>query len=254
MGTSRVNWIVGGPIVALFLGGGIVFWLTIPEVWIGQIWVAVSLFLILLYALIGAAGRRRARLLREGVRGTAAVLSMEQTGVYVNEQPQVRMRLLVEADGIPPYEVERTEIVPLIALGALDEGELAVVVDPDDHGTVAIDWGAAVGPMTLAMPDGRVIAVDRPKARQAILAILSRHGVGTDGEISLRDDPAARREVWEALERFGYDVDARTGGPRRAPQQADPADALQELAEMRDRKLITDAEYERKKQEILARL
>jgi Short C-terminal domain len=254
MGSSRVNWIVGGPIVVLFLGGGIFFWVTIPEIWIGQIWVAVSAFLILLYAGIGAAGRRRARLLREGVRGTAAVLSMEQTGVYVNEQPQVRLRLLVEADGIPPYEVERTEIVPLIALGALNQGELAVVVDPDDHETVTIDWGAAAGPMTLGMPDGRVIAVDRPKARQAILAILSRHGVSTDGEISIRDNPAARREVWEALERFGYDVDARTGGPRPAQPAADPSDALRELAEMRDRKLISDAEYERKKQEILARL
>jgi hypothetical protein len=246
-------WLIGGPIIALFLIGGIFFWLTIPEIMIGQIWVAVSVFLILVYLVIGRFGRGRLRVLRQGIRGTATVLGMEQTGVYVNEQPQVRLRLRVEAPGMAPYEVERSEIVPMLALGALSNGQLSVAIDPQDPQNVVVDWGAVAAPMTLTMPDGRVLSVDKPAARQAIMAALQRHGEGTAGEVSIRDNPAARRELWAILEQHGYDVDGRTGGPRREAGR-DHVEALAQLAEMRDRKLITEAEYELKKREILAEM
>ncbi|HEX2085363.1 MAG TPA: SHOCT domain-containing protein [Solirubrobacteraceae bacterium] len=251
---SRVNWIVGAPLLAFFFFGGIVFWVTIPEILIGQIWVAVAVGLFLLYLGIGVRGRRRERLLQQGIRGTATVLGMEQTGVYVNEQPQVRLRLRVEAPEIPAYEVERSEVVPLIALGSLSGGQLSVAIDPADHDKVVIDWSAVAAPMTLSMPDGRVISVDQPQAREAVFAVLRRHGVATSGEADLRDDPAVRRELWEVLERHGYDVDGRTGGPRRQDDARDPVEALEDLAQMRDRKLITEAEYELKKREILGRM
>jgi hypothetical protein len=58
--SSRVNP-VGWFLVVLFLGGGIFFWITIPGIGIGQIWVGVSLFLVVIYSVIGrrakAAGR-----------------------------------------------------------------------------------------------------------------------------------------------------------------------------------------------------
>lgn len=247
-------WAIGGPIIGFFLIGGIIFWITIPSIFIGQIWVGVSVLLILIYLGIGAKARARQRLLSDGIPGTATVLGMEQTGVYINEQPQVRLRLRVEAPGIEPYEVERSEVVPLIALGSLSGGQLGVVVDPNDHQQVAVDWSVVAAPMTLSMPDGRTISVDKPGVRQEIFAALREHGVGGSGEVSIRDNPVARRAIWEILERNGYDVDGRTGGPRRSAPETSQVDALAQLAEMRDRKLITDAEFELKKREILSEL
>jgi hypothetical protein len=100
----------------------------------------------------------------------------------------VRLHLQIDAPGFDRYEVVRSEVVPLIALGALSHGELSVAVNPDDPQDVAIDWSTVAAP--------------------------------------------------------------------RAPRDgaSDPAAALAALADMRDRSLITDAEYAQKKQEILARL
>ncbi|MDQ5808123.1 MAG: SHOCT domain-containing protein [Actinomycetota bacterium] len=254
IGTVQVNWGIGGPIVALFLVGGIIFWVTIPDIFLGQIWVIVALGLLVLYLVIGRAARRKQELLEQGVRGIATILSAEQTGVYINEQPQVRLHLRIDAPGMETYEVTRNEVVPLIALGRIGQGQLSVSVDPNDPENVAIDWGGPLsGPLNLNLPDGRVVTVEGPQARQEIIAALTRHGEELGGEVSVRDNPAARREVWEILARHGYDVDPHTGGPRTAAKP-DHAEALAELAEMRDRKLITEAEYATKKQEILSRL
>ena len=258
----RINWFVGFPLIVLFLGGGIAFWIVMPDIYIGQIWVAVSVLLILIFAVIGRAGARRDRLLREGIQGTATVLGMEQTGVYINEQPQVKLRLRVEAPGITPYEVERNEIVPMLALGSLSQGQLNVAIDPNDHQRVAVDWGTVAAPMTLSTPDGRVITVDKPAARAEVTAALRKHQVGTSGEVSIRDNPVVRQEVWSILERHGYDVGAG-GGTTPAPAPAgggaaapdkDPVEALEDLKEMRDKNLITEAEYQVKKRELLADL
>jgi hypothetical protein len=40
-------------LVFFFLIGGIAFWVTMPEIWIGQIWVAVSVFLGVVYLAVG---------------------------------------------------------------------------------------------------------------------------------------------------------------------------------------------------------
>jgi hypothetical protein len=251
----RRMWGIGGPIIGFFLIGGFVFWMTIPDIFIGQIWVGVSVLLILVYLVIGGFARRRAALLLDGIPGSATVLSVEQTGVYINQQPQVRLRMRVEAPGVEPYEVERSEVVPIMALGAISGGQLSVAIDPEDPDNVAVDWSTVAAPMTLSMPDGRVMSVDKPAARAEVMATLREHGVGVSGEVSVRENAAARRAVWEILARHGYDVDPRTGGPRASSApQVNQVDALAQLAEMRDRKLITDAEFELKKREILSEL
>jgi hypothetical protein len=81
---------------------------------------------------------------------------MTQTGMYFNENPQIRMQLLVSLPGQTPYATSHTEIVPLMLLGRLTSGApLAVRVDPMDLNRVAVDWGAsgfaAGGPMMGAM-------------------------------------------------------------------------------------------------------
>ncbi|GAA2328460.1 hypothetical protein GCM10010170_005100 [Dactylosporangium salmoneum] len=84
----------------------------------------------------------RARALRQrAVVGTAQVLSARQTGVSVNDQPQVALDLRVTAPGHGTYDTTVKDYVPFIALGLLSNGRpLSVRVDPLDRRQILIDW------------------------------------------------------------------------------------------------------------------
>ncbi|HUG47797.1 MAG TPA: hypothetical protein VMP67_05235 [Candidatus Limnocylindria bacterium] len=62
------------------------------------------------------------RLLASGLEGRATVTGLTQTGMYLNENPQVTMDLSVELPGRTPYPAQRKEFVPLILLGRLSSG------------------------------------------------------------------------------------------------------------------------------------
>src|SRR5690606_34047856 len=72
-------------------------------------------------------------LINEGIRGEAEILSREQTGTYINEQPQVKFKLLITTPDSAPYKVEHKEIINLLDLGSIPEGKkLPVVIHPDN--------------------------------------------------------------------------------------------------------------------------
>jgi hypothetical protein len=97
---------------------------------------------------------REAQALRaNGVRGTAQVLGARQTGVYLNEQPQVALQLRISAPGHGTYDTTVKEYVPLIATGMLGTGRpLTVLVDPLDPAKVIVEWSFAAGPAAPAAP------------------------------------------------------------------------------------------------------
>ena len=74
----------GFPLVLFFLIGGIVFWITIPDIFIGQIWVAVAVFVGGVFVFVGRRGAAQAKLKQTGIPGQAQILEIEQTGVYIN--------------------------------------------------------------------------------------------------------------------------------------------------------------------------
>ena len=106
----------------------------------------------LLLIFFGLRSRRSAaeanRIVRSGLAGTAQVTSLSQTGMSMNDQPQIDMELLVVVPGRAPYTARRKEFVPLILLGRLGSGmPLPVRVDPADPQRVVIDWqSAGIGP------------------------------------------------------------------------------------------------------------
>ena len=151
---TRANFGVGLPILLFFFVGGIVFWITIPDIYIGQIWVGVSLLLGLIFGGLYFKQRGEQRVMAEGIQGTAQILGMTQTGVQVNEQPQVELHMRIEASGIAPYELKKKFIVPLIALGQLSGGRLNVAIDREDQENVVINWGQ-VPLVRAATPAGR---------------------------------------------------------------------------------------------------
>ncbi len=134
---------IGLGIAAFFLIGGIAFWILLPEILIGQIWVLVALILMGVFGLLARGQAAKDRIQREGIRGTARILSAEQTGVYINEQPQMRLKLRVEAPGVTAFETEKRMVVPFMGLATLGDGRpRTVYIDREDHENVVIDWAA----------------------------------------------------------------------------------------------------------------
>ncbi|WP_432829443.1 hypothetical protein [Dactylosporangium sp. CA-092794] len=165
-----------GPAIAMFLVAAFEFLLgvgfligsaLVPEVHetflvVGGLLAAGGVVLLL----IGFRFNRRylmAQALRaNGVRGTAQVLAARQTGVTLNEQPQVALNLRITAPGHGTYDATVKEFVPLIALGMLASGQaLTVLVDPQDRTRILVEWSfatpfaapaAAAGPVAPADP------------------------------------------------------------------------------------------------------
>lgn len=99
--------------------------------------VGVVMLLVGLWMMRGAA--KKDRISTSGVAGTGAILGLRQTGLMVNEQPQVELELLVTIPGRSPYPAKVKEIVPLIMLNRL-QGTLPVRVDPAEPETIVIQW------------------------------------------------------------------------------------------------------------------
>lgn len=78
--------------------------------------------------------------LKGGTPGTAVITGMGQTGMYVNNLPQLTFDLVVQLPGSAPYPAKVTQTVPMASLGMLAPGRtVAVVVAPDAPSKVKLD-------------------------------------------------------------------------------------------------------------------
>ncbi len=256
MRPNAIGWVL----VAFFFLGGVAFTVTIPGIWIGQIWIAVSLVLALVYWRMVGAARKAEALKRAGIRGQARILEASQTGTYVNEQPRVRLKLQIEAPGVTPFQAEKTVTVPLIALGALSSGRpLTVYLDRDQHQNFVIDWSPGGAPFTIA-PEGSdpIDLSAAAAAQQEVMRALQEHGVDTSkGTVDLRKLPEARAAVLEALRRHGVDAAHETAvadpaTPVTKEEKGEPLDRLTKLMQLRAANLITDEELEEQRKRILS--
>lgn len=83
-----------------------------------------------------------------GVPETAATLrivSVKETGTFVNERPRLEFVFRVEPDAasaMAPYEVTKKATVPFTAMGSVGVGDgfRALVVGPDHPTSMTIDW------------------------------------------------------------------------------------------------------------------
>ena len=68
-----------------------------------------------------------------GRAGTAVISDIRQTGMWVNENPQVEMDLQVTVDGIPPYTTTHRQVIEQIAIPRFQPGQtVPVLVDPEN--------------------------------------------------------------------------------------------------------------------------
>jgi hypothetical protein len=79
------------------------------------------------------------RISREGIAGTAEIVGVRQTGMFVNNNPQVELDLQVQVIGRSPYRAKVKEVVPLVMLSRL-QGTVPIRVDPTDPERVVVQW------------------------------------------------------------------------------------------------------------------
>lgn len=86
------------------------------------------------------AGRQQG-ILKNGIRGKAKILAVEDTGLQVNFKPQLRIKLLVSIPSTPPYEVTHTESMDYHSITKLEIGkEVKVIVHEKNQNRLVINW------------------------------------------------------------------------------------------------------------------
>lgn len=145
-----IFFLVGG--IGMFLAGGALF----PDGTAGQdvagagdtfrmigaAWAGVAALLVVLFAVLRARASRRAKIVATGIAGTATVKAADQTGVYVNYNPQYQLTLDLQAHGLATGKrVVTKAVVPMTAMGRWGLGTaLPVRVDRDNSDDFEIVW------------------------------------------------------------------------------------------------------------------
>jgi len=106
---------------------------------------AIGLVMVVVAVVLFRKSSGRARVATAGVSGTARILGLTQTGMTLNDQPQIGMDLEVSAMGMGgTYRVTHKEFVPFLLLGRLQPGAvLAVKVNPTNPKQIVILWNDA---------------------------------------------------------------------------------------------------------------
>ncbi len=88
-----------------------------------------------------AAQTKAANMALTGIDATATVAAARQTPTQINFDHVVELDLTVMPDGLPPYPVSLSQAISPVNLARVQPGStLAVKVDPDDPGSVWIDF------------------------------------------------------------------------------------------------------------------
>ena len=188
--------------------------------------------------MLGKPSRRaRRKLEQDGIHAPATVLEIAGRGMAIthgseaivsNTELALKLRLRVEPPGQLPFEVECKLRFPQLAVPPVG-GRIAVVYDPDDPETIMLD----------ASPAGMLAGANlRPDQIASIEAARELASAGASPE-------AIMARVNEIRAQAGVPPAQVLGAP------PDPIDQLTKLAELRDRGVLTDAEFQAQKARIL---
>jgi hypothetical protein len=86
-------------------------------------------------------GEDEARQIRKtGTPAMAQVLDLRDTGMTLNQNPVVSLRIMVHPEGAPPFEAKMKALVGRLDIPRVQPGAtLPVKYDPNDHARVALD-------------------------------------------------------------------------------------------------------------------
>lgn len=88
---------------------------------------------------------QRNQILQTGIPAMATIMSLAETGMLVNHQPQVRIGLQVNPPNGLPYQTELTMVISMLVIPQVQPGlTVPVKIDPKDPSKVAILFGTDV--------------------------------------------------------------------------------------------------------------
>lgn len=94
--------------------------------------------ILFIFRLLTKGVQQRQRLMEElqerGLKGTATVVELIDTGMLVNYNPRVKLVLDVVVERQAPYRISKTETIPMTRLPQIQPGQtIEVLVDPNDR-------------------------------------------------------------------------------------------------------------------------
>jgi hypothetical protein len=228
--------------------------------------------------MFGHHGLLERQLRKNGKTAIATVLECRQTswsetrgnpGLVGNTKVECKLKLRVEPDGESPFEAATDALFGQFSIPT--EGmPLRVLYDPSNHKKVAIDHSEAAEEATAtAMIDQRMQPViDRARGNGTEAGAATADGlqqVLASGMLTkFSRDPAKRAEQRQQIKQIMAGAQAAhgvrptnliVGGQPVYGGQAggapSAADQLTKLADLRDRGVLSDAEFEQQKQKLL---
>ena len=192
------------------------------------------------------------RLEENGRRANATVLEIASRGMTIthgndqivaNTRVVLKTKLRVEPDGEPAFEVQEKFRYSQFAIPGVGS-VLPVIYDPDDHDKIMLDESPAA--VTQAAMGQAGLSADQ----MTLVSQLQQAAASGVDRSEMRD--MARQ--W--AEQHGATVIDGAGGAMPgfgAPAPAESvADQLEKLADLRDRGVLTDAEFEAQKAKLLS--
>lgn len=77
--------------------------------------------------------KRAQELMSQGTQGEATILALEDTGMRINDNPRVTVKLEIRMPYGAPYQLTKTVTIPLIRLSQVQVGSIVpVMVDMSD--------------------------------------------------------------------------------------------------------------------------
>lgn len=116
----------------------------------------------------GGKGGRAAHLLEHGKRCPGTVLSVQDTGMTINDNPRVKMQVRAEPPGEPAFEFEKTATVSRVQIPRSGD-RCAVFYDPAGGGEPGISFDAPALAMVGLAPGGGAAPAPAPAAAASVV-------------------------------------------------------------------------------------
>ena len=241
--------------------------------WGGLLITALDVLIALGITAMGTRSAAKTQALEQsGVLALAQVVGIHETGTRINEQPLVKLDLQISGPGLTPFASQDRVIASIARLPMITNRKLVALVDRATN-EYQIDWERS-GLVSGLMPATFTIAEDnrtydltgQAGPLMEILQILRAHGIGLNNMIDLRTNPGARQQVQAIVRRAAAAAQPAAAAPAppaappasfpsyMSPPEVSTAQRLQELETLRATGVISDDEYNVKRQQILSDL
>jgi Short C-terminal domain len=208
---------------------------------------------------------KSAELEQHGVLALAQITGLSETGTRINEQPVVKVNLHISGPGFLPFDSQDRVIANVTRLGNLTARKLVVLVNPTTQ-EYQIDWersalvnGLMPAQFTVAEDNRTYDLSGQAGPLMEILQILKANGVPLNRMVDIRSNPGLRAQI-QAVVRRAADQQAPAAQPAAAPAagaapgQPPIAERLAELDALRAKGVLTDAEYNSRRAQIISEI